>query len=300
MLALPPCREPLQHLAEGDEGLLVFRSVHRPGGQSLHTDGRPIDVAGELWLPEGPGPFPAVIYMPSIRGYDEEIRRRRHLYLERGWAYFAVDPFGARKGERSGICQAAVIDAYRALDLLSTHPDIEADRIAVSGFSCGGMAAQLTSYEPIRDAVLDQPLSFRAHVAKGPFCNVYRDDENGVRYGPGALLVAIGEHDYLSTPEHCRRLIDDVRRTGGESELVILAGASHDLSGSRPLRYDRDKINWHRCKMSIGADGSMQDQRGRPFHRTQCYRNGAYVGSTTPQWAAIDAAELDFLSRHLD
>lgn len=301
MMTIPPCREPLSDLADGGDGLLIFDSSHHPGGEPLTPEGKPVRIAGELWLPKGKGegPFPTVIYMPSIRGYDQEIRNRRHLYLQRGWAYFALDPFSGRRGRPSGICQTAVIDAYRALELLSTHPRIMASHVAISGYSCGGMTAQLTSYEPVRHALLEKPLSFRAHVAKGPFCNVHRDGENGVSYGPGALLVAMGEFDYLSTPDHCDRLVRDFRKSGGSAELVILAGASHDLSGSTPLRYDRDQISWHHCEMSVGADGSMRDQQGRPFHRTHCYRYGGYVGSRQAQWAAIDAAEFDFLSRHL-
>ena len=77
---------------------------------------------------------------PREDRWAEELRQA-------GAATFVLDTFTGRaiastEADQSQISSLAMIgDAYRALELLATHPRIDSARIAVMGFSKGGAVA---------------------------------------------------------------------------------------------------------------------------------------------------------------
>jgi poly(3-hydroxybutyrate) depolymerase len=118
-------------------------------------DGVRVTLAGTLRFPKlGPEKLPAVVLLHGSGGLggsggmiDEWSRELNEI----GIATFAVDSFSGR-----GIIETVtdqtrlgrlnmVIDAYRALDLLSKHSQIDASRIGVMGFSRGGQSSLYSS-----------------------------------------------------------------------------------------------------------------------------------------------------------
>ncbi|MEX0704547.1 MAG: acetylxylan esterase [Planctomycetales bacterium] len=131
-------------------------------------------VTASLWIPEGDGPFPAVLVSSGhsraakAAGYNQQMCL---LLVKNGFAAFAYDPIG--QGERSQILDddgnprhanttvehsligvgsilvgtntAAfrIWDAIRGIDYLASRDDIDAERIGMTGCSGGGT---LTSY----------------------------------------------------------------------------------------------------------------------------------------------------------
>ena len=55
-------------------------------------------------------------------------------------------------------------DAYAALRWLASEPRIDADRIAIIGFSYGAEVAHITAFESVRSALNPGPGRFAAHV----------------------------------------------------------------------------------------------------------------------------------------
>ena len=106
-------------------------------------DGVPVTLAGALRLPKlGTEKLPAVILLHGSGGVggsggmiDEWSRELNEI----GVATFAVDSFAGRGIVETVTDQTRlgrlnmIIDAYRALDLLSKHRQIDATRIAVNG-----------------------------------------------------------------------------------------------------------------------------------------------------------------------
>jgi len=98
-----------------------------------------------------------------------------------------------------------VVDAYAALRGLRTSP-IDAERIAILGFSYGGEMAHLTAFERLRSALHPGSGRFAAHVA----------------FYPGGSLGAIAERGaYTGAP------------------LLMLLGGKDDI-----CRWQRSKITW--------------------------------------------------------
>ena len=105
----------------------------------------PYELVGDLVLPDGPGPHPAVIVVagsgPNTRtqvpGYGD-VRRR---FGDAGYAVFSWDKPGS--GESTGELVADVLTSRAAIladgmATLAARPDIDAERIGLWGLSQGG------------------------------------------------------------------------------------------------------------------------------------------------------------------
>src|SRR5256885_1126207 len=78
--------------------------------------------------------------------------------------------------------------------LLASEPGIDADRIAILGFSFGGDVAHLTAFEGLRSALSPGPSRFAAHVAFYPSGNLGAIAERGA-YTGSPVLMLLGEKD---------------------------------------------------------------------------------------------------------
>ena len=140
---------------------IVPAAASDPAGQTVEeTEGRgesPITVAGALpgliTLPEGDGPFPAVLLVhgsgPNDRdetiGPNKPFRDLAHGLAEHGIASLRYDKrtlvqpdvFGAEYT----VEQEVIADALAALEQLRQHPQVDADRVVLVGHSLGAMLA---------------------------------------------------------------------------------------------------------------------------------------------------------------
>lgn len=115
-------------------------------------------VHGEYFQPEGKGPFPAVVVL-HILGGDFPLSRTVANYLAQNGvaALFVKMPYyGPRRDPAiprrmvaknpdetvAGMTQA-VLDIRRAADWLATRPEINPDRLGITGISLGGIMSAL-------------------------------------------------------------------------------------------------------------------------------------------------------------
>src|SRR6266566_2689869 len=93
-------------------------------------------IFGELTLPRGAsGRIPAVVLLHGSHGVGNNMPFWRTELTGIGVATFIVDSFTGRGVQETATDQsrvttaAMVVDAYRALTLLATHPAIDPERI---------------------------------------------------------------------------------------------------------------------------------------------------------------------------
>jgi len=193
----------------------------------LDNDPATLSISGVLAKPEGSGPFPAVVMLSSCGGLKPHLDAGWPDYFTSlGYVVLGVDTFGSRG---YGPCPnpiwwdsfSFVKDAYGALDYLAKQPFIDANRVAVIGFSVG---ANHINNELISGRVRKpgQP-DFSAAVAFYGQCG-------GIGpYPEGSipLMQVIAEHDSYSTA--CKTNISP------RIEVHVLAGAYHafDVPGAR-------------------------------------------------------------------
>src|SRR5438477_3583299 len=107
----------------------------------------PSIIDGFLTKPDGPGPFPGIVHLHGCGGLPDDVKRgANHFWSERlvswGYAVVVVDSFTARGINNSCSVEAVprVADAIGALAWLAQQSFIDANRIAVMGFSAGAIA----------------------------------------------------------------------------------------------------------------------------------------------------------------
>lgn len=126
-----------------------------PGAERIEA---PLDgevVAANLRRPPGDGLWPLVILIPGLDSTKEEFFSLETDYLRRGMATLSLD--GPGQGETSftmPIRHDYEVAVAAALDALAGRPEIDLNRIGVTGVSLGGYyAARTAAFEPRIKAV---------------------------------------------------------------------------------------------------------------------------------------------------
>lgn len=301
-------------LADGRSGRLLFRSYNATWSDLATRVFRrfPVEVPGDLLLPQDSGAnrVPAVVLLHGSDGVTRHQYATARSLLELGVAAFVVDSFTTRGVDNTIGDQGAVtpysmlIDAYEALALLRTHPRIDARRIALVGWSKGGMVADWASRERYRLQLATEPNAFAAHVAFYPWCG---EQHVPVKLTGAPLLYLVGARDDWTGSVPCVDYVERVRAAGFPVRLVLYPDAEHgfDYPG-RFRRYLANAESWAGCSYLWGESrfrviASGEELPWSEYRRyiERCSSPGAHVASNAV--ARRDAARVlrEFLAEAL-
>jgi dienelactone hydrolase len=284
-------------------------------GAFYHNEPQSMDKAAmDIQLPDGNGPFAAVIISHTVGGFQPDVEGDavRRL-LAAGYAVGALDHFGPR-GVREATgggfnTAAAASDALIALRLLATHPRIDPHRIAMIGFSMGGQATQNAAYEPIRRRFAGDA-RFAAHVSFYGPCSTLALDGPQTLTGAPVLLLFAGK-DETTTRERCDQIEALVRAVQPDAPRRTIWYPDAYHAWNHPKFRNARFLPHHRSTRAcplidyglrfgfIRADGSREPFTPATFN--DCLRAGAGytmgydAGVTEQSWR--DA--LAFLDQHL-
>lgn len=202
------------------------------------------ELSGYLLLPEGSGPFPAVVILHGAQGQGAQDALYAELLRDHGYAALAVDSFSGRGVRRTIedptlVSEVAMIaDAFAALRLLQEDPRIDDERVALLGFSKGGVAALYSAFDRLAARIAPDGERFAAHAAFYPWCGFqpYQPVTSG-----RPILIVGGDADGVAPAELCAELLDLVRAAdpGAEVEHVVYPGVDHafdhPMLGSLPF-----------------------------------------------------------------
>ena len=234
----------------------------------------PVNIVGHLFLPPGSEKVPAVVLMHGSGGiYDAMLEFWPKRFNAAGLAVFSVDSFGPRgvKGttdDQSLVPFAAdVADAFAALRLLATHPRIDPKRIAIMGFSRGGITAWRTAVERvIAGQKLPDDLRFAAHVPvyAGGCVGVFRLIVKPGVFSKAPMLWVHGDADDYTNIGPCQDYADRIGKAGTPVEFVTIAGARHKFDQDDPARTYLKAAQRTRedCPLEVDIDtGVFQDRQ---------------------------------------
>jgi dienelactone hydrolase len=208
---------------------------------SVHgkMEGPPIKISGSLQFPskKWTGRLPAVVLLHGGGGPRASVKYWSKVLRKIGLVTFTVDSNTARGcGPKTrGTCpnyglnqgMANIVDAYRALELLSTHPRIDSTRIAVMGFSVGGKASLYASVKRFQKMWGTPGLEFAAYVPFYPACNITFDHDEKISDQP--IRIFYGELDEWSSPIPCEKYVNRLRKAGKDITITIYPGAHHNF-----------------------------------------------------------------------
>ena len=217
---------------------------------------------------------------PNVEDWAKELNRM-------GVASFLVDSFTGRGidevctgNSRLGI-GSRVVDAYRALEILATHPRIDPSRIALLGFSHGGRVTLQAAMKRFRKNWLPPDREFAAYLALYPGgCNVTLLESTGV--GDRPIRIFHGLADDWTPVSQCRTYTERLRQAGKDVELLAYAGAHHgfDIRTAVPDRYLPRVVNASGCIFAEQEPGRFVNLDGGRPHDPQdrCFSRGATIG----------------------
>ncbi|HKW52410.1 MAG TPA: dienelactone hydrolase family protein [Stellaceae bacterium] len=123
---------------------------------------------------------------------------------------------------------SGVADAYAALNLLARHPRIDANKIAIVGFSFGGEVAHLTAFDRVRSAIAPGQRRFAAHFAYYPGGTYGVVAEAGA-YTGAPILLLLGDKDDNLPVAKVAEYLDYARAAGHPApiDVIVYPGAYH-------------------------------------------------------------------------
>lgn len=290
---------------------LIQRSRPRP----------PATAQGELVLPTNApseAKLPAVVLVHGSGGiYPEQISFWAKLLNEQGIAAFVIDVYGPRGVKETGEDQSRVpfaadtADAFAALGMLASHPRIDPKRIAVMGFSRGGITAVRSGVVRIIDGAAPTGLRFAAHVALysgGCAGSTSVTAKVGV-FSPEPMLFVHGDADDYTYMSDCRSYAQRIAGAGTPTELVVLPGARHkfDVNNGRRINLPFNPKTKEACPLEFDiADLKYRDRRnGEPLSqdkvqaigRDLCVDKGATMEGDRKARDTAGKAVVDFLNK---
>jgi dienelactone hydrolase len=263
-------------------------------------DGKPAQIAGELRLPSQttppgatPAKLPAVILVHGSGGLSSGNERWAEELVGMGIAVFLLDSFSGRGivntvADQTQLSSVGMmVDAYRALAVLSAHPRIDRDRIAVMGFSKGAVASVYSAVERFHKQY-GEGLAFAAHIGLYTPCNVAYRDEDKVANKPIRLFHGIAD-DYVAIGP-CRSYVARLKKAGADVALAEYPNALHaydnpSLPASLKVPQGQTTRN---CTLREADRGEIVNARtSKPFDlKDPCVEHGPQVGYNAAAYEA--------------
>jgi carboxymethylenebutenolidase len=187
------------------------------------TNGEP-DVLAYVAVPDGEGPFPAVIMVHEFFGLNESIIGKAEGLSKEGYYVIAPDTF---RGSTTSWIPSAIYQVITTkqenvnADLdsvyawLASQPDVAAGRIAIAGFCYGGRASLLYS------------LHNNELAATVVFYGSPETDPEVLKNLPGPLLGIFGGADVSISQEDVQAFEDGLQAAGVPHEITVYDGQPH-------------------------------------------------------------------------
>lgn len=219
----------------------------------VHYRNADVEVPALLVMPQGGGPYPAVLFVHGRSGLNERLQAQVRRLAAAGFAVLAPDYHTGRFIPENPIEHdpATEKDVELGLDFLKTVANVKADKVGVVGISRGGYHMGLLAVR--RADVVAGIVGYYPHLANPNApepVQVYRYMPEVEQIKVPALLM-VGERDIELRRELVKRVAERLQELGREVELVVYPGAQR-------------AFDFRRVNRTLGDDLAREDA----FNRT--------------------------------
>lgn len=196
-----------------------------PAGRHVHYFDGNEDTRGYLAVPEGEGPFPAVILIHEWNGLVDRIRQTADAFAEHGYIALAADLYGGRTGsnreENISLMREARSNEQRMVDNLDAAVDwLEANtpttgRIATVGWCFGGGVA------------LSYALGGQHHEGTAVFYGSLIDDPERMRHVHHEIYGTFAAEDTGIPVDEVEAFVTAMRAAGIDNDVHIYDAVDH-------------------------------------------------------------------------
>jgi dienelactone hydrolase len=268
-------------------------------------DGKPTTIAGVLRIPRpGTDRLPAVILVHGSGGIGGNVDYWQQQLNGLGVATFTIDYFTGRAIENTNTDQtklgwlSGIMDVYRALALLASHPRIDPNRVAIMGFSRGAHVALYSSLTRFQKMYAPEGPSFAAYLAFYTPCHIrYLDDE---AVGNKPIRLYHGTADDHTRVAACRTYVERLRKAGKDVQLAEYPDAYHvfdnPLLKEAPVAFPTWQTFRH-CTLREDSPGRIINaETKQPFtYADPCVEYGPHIAYSRAALNAATQAVKDFL-----
>jgi dienelactone hydrolase len=213
--------------------IITIQTLTISDEQFLKADssGVPTTISGTLKVAQGTGRLPLVILLHGSGGIEENAAVWERLFASLGISSFAIDSFTGR-GIVSTVADQSqlgrlnmIVDLYRSLAILAAHPRVDANRIAVMGFSRGGQAALYASLKRFQKSWNLSGIDPAAYIALYAPCITTYIDDTQVTDHP--IRIFHGTSDDWVEIAPCRAYFKRLRATSKDVQMTEYPNAWH-------------------------------------------------------------------------
>jgi len=236
-----------------------------------------------LYLPEGPGPFPAIVALHDCGGLNQRPNTEAQLYskwadklVADGFAVLFPDSFGSRGlgsqcREHHRVVHASrerVSDANAARLWLQKQSYVRSVHVSLLGWANGAVTALWTIR--LTNAVHHDAADFRSAVAFDPSCRRLLQSAWSAR---APTLILIGSADDWTLASTFQQMVAGARGRSAHVRIVVYPEAHHEFDrANSPIRLRTGLVNT--------VDPSGRAHGGtNPAARTDAFKR-------VPQWLA--------------
>ena len=202
--------------------------------------------------------YPLIIGVAGSLGWGEHHYKYLEMYQEMGIATFELNSFKSRGikstvGSQTEVTIAAMIlDAYKALEVLSNHPRIYKNKISITGWSLGGGVTLFSAWLPLKNAI-NKNLSFASHLAFYPPCFI---DPESIEFSQSPIHILIGELDNWTPSQPCYELVEKLKNKAN-IDITIYEDSHHSFDRNSPVIVNEKAYNFTECKFRLTKDGNV-------------------------------------------
>jgi dienelactone hydrolase len=219
---------------------------------------------------------PVVVVLHGSGGIHDSEAHWLSIFNSMGLATFMVDSNWPRRKCKKIFKKAIpncsdvhkgitrIVDARRALELLSKHPRIDPARIGCLGSSLGGIGCLYQSVKRFQKMWGAPGLEFAASVPMYPVCNFKYEEDDVMSDEP--IRIHIGDLDQYGSAESCIKYVERLRLKGKDITVTVYPGVHHSfvtkiIGPNGPMTMMKQKGRFFaQCNFEENTDSSLMNE----------------------------------------